>query len=156
MFSRLLLRSGARQPNIHCFLSTFHVKQNVMYTKSHEWLKEMDAPGHYRIGLTHHAQRGLGDIVYTELLIKATEKIDEGTPISVIESVKAAEDLLSPVGGIITAVNEQLEDNPSLINKSAEEEGWIVEIESKDLDKLNFLTKKEYENYLVGTKEENE
>lgn len=106
------------------------------YTKDHEWV-EID--GHEAVvGISEHAAEELGDITYVELPAEQSE-IAAGDSLGVIESVKAASDVYSPVGGTVVAVNSRLEESPELVNASAEDEGWICRIArfaESDLDKL--------------------
>ena len=106
------------------------------YTKDHEWV-EIDGKEAV-VGISTHAAEELGDITYVELPAEQS-KIEAGDSLGVIESVKAASDVYSPVGGTVVAVNTQLEDCPELVNASAEEEGWIcriAEFDESDLDDL--------------------
>lgn len=99
------------------------------FTESHEWI---ELEGHVgTVGVTHHAQKELGDIVYVELP-KVGKELARGEAAAVLESTKAAADVYSPVGGTILEVNNALKDQPELINQSPEKEGWLYKIELKD------------------------
>ena len=100
------------------------------YSKDHEWLEfEGDVA---TIGITNHAQESLGDIVFIDLP-EIGKKTSSGDEVSVIESVKAASDIYSPLDGEIIEVNEMLSQDATLINKNAEDEGWIFKLKISDL-----------------------
>ena len=94
----------------------------LKYTKDHEWILVKNDIG--IIGITNHAQESLGDIVYIELP-QIGKKVDAGSEVSVIESVKAASDIYSPLNGEIIEINSKLSETPSLINSDPENDGWI-------------------------------
>ena len=102
------------------------------YTPSHEWARD-EGDGTATIGITDHAQELLGDLVYVELP-EVGREVAAGNDCAVVESVKAASDIYSPVGGRIVEVNEALADAPERVNASPYGEGWIAKIEPKDLD----------------------
>ncbi|HEX9561484.1 MAG TPA: glycine cleavage system protein GcvH [Candidatus Dormibacteraeota bacterium] len=97
-----------------------------LYTKSHEWLT-VDGKS-VTVGITDFAQSQLGDVVFLELP-KPGRKLDAGETFGVVESVKAASDLYSPVSGRVSAVNEQLAGKPELINSDPYGDGWILKLE---------------------------
>ena len=97
-----------------------------LYTKSHEWLT-VDGMS-VTVGITDFAQSQLGDVVFLELP-KPGRKLDAGESFGVVESVKAASDLYSPVSGRVAAVNEQLAAKPELINSDPYGDGWILKLE---------------------------
>lgn len=107
------------------------------YADSHEWAL-LEADGTVRVGITDHAQELLGDLVFVELPEVGTS-VDKGDECSVVESVKAASDIYSPVTGEIIAVNAELEDAPEAINDSAYEDGWIFIIRPSDVSELDDL-----------------
>jgi len=116
------------------------------YSKVHEWIELNDDI--VTIGITNHAQESLGDIVFVDLP-EVGKTIESGGEVSVIESVKAASDIYSPVDGEITEININLNDNASLINEDAEIQGWIFKakiIDKTQLDSLMSLS--EYEDFL--------
>lgn len=96
------------------------------YTKTHEWVV-VDGK-HATIGISDFAQAQLGDVVFLELP-KTGRQLDSGETFGVVESVKAASDLYSPVAGRITEVNENLASKPELINSDPYGEGWILKLE---------------------------
>jgi glycine cleavage system H protein len=116
------------------------------YTKEHEWIKA-DGPI-ATIGITHHAQESLGDIVFVELP-KIGAELTAGKSFSSVESVKAVSDLYAPASGTVTEVNTALTDSPEKINKDAHD-AWIVKINLKDPVDLNaLLSAADYEKYVA-------
>ena len=116
------------------------------YTKDHEWISCNENIG--TVGITNHAQESLGDIVFIDLP-EINKEVKAGSEISVIESVKAASDIFSPVEGKIIEINNKLIDNAAIINSDAENEGWIFKIQIKDLKKINELMNlEEYQEFL--------
>jgi len=108
------------------------------YTKDHELVKFNDATGLGIVSITDHAQSSLGDVVFVELPSVGTT-IKQGDQIGAVESVKAASDIYAPISGEVKEVNEALNEQPGLLNKSAEDEGWLCKIEASnpsELDKL--------------------
>lgn len=103
-----------------------NVPANLHYAKSHEWVLD-NQDGTVTVGITDHAQEALGDVVFVELpdVGRALAKGDE---FGVIESVKAASDLYSPVQGEVIEVNEALEDSPEIVNEAPYEAGWIMKV----------------------------
>jgi len=112
------------------------IPSELKYVKSHEWLKLED--GVAVVGITHHAQCLLGDLVYVELPEVGTV-VSAHDEAGVVESVKAASDIYAPVSGEITEVNHALADTPELINSDPYGEGWIFKIELSDEGELNEL-----------------
>lgn len=113
------------------------IPTDLRYTESHEWAKSQD-DGIVQVGITDYAQSQLGDLVYVELP-EVGDRVESGDACAVVESVKAASDVYSPVSGEITAVNEDLTDSPELVNQDAFGDGWLFAIRPDDdgeLDKL--------------------
>ncbi len=110
---------------------------DLKFLKSHEWLRVEDG-GLVTVGISEHAQSLLGDLVYVELPAVG-EAVSAGAAVAVVESVKAASDVYSPVSGTIMAVNEALNDKPETINEDAFGEGWIFTLKLDDADQLNEL-----------------
>ena len=108
----------------------------MKYTDSHEWIR-MEA-SHGTVGISAHAQKELGEIVYVELP-KVGQEVVAGAEIAVLESTKAAADIHAPVSGKVTKVNEKLKADVSAINQSPETAGWLFEIEMHDLLELDTL-----------------
>lgn len=114
----------------------------MRYSESHEWVKVEKTFG--RIGISHFAQRELGDIVYIELP-EVGKKLSRGEELAVIESTKAATDIYTPVSGRVVKVNEEIKKNPLLINRAPEKEGWLVELELLEPEEIGaLLTEEEY------------
>ena len=102
------------------------VPADLRYTKSHEWLRTLP-DGSIEIGITDHAQQSLGDLVFVEVP-ESGKKLAAGDACAVVESVKAASDVYSPVAGEVTAGNPKLATEPDLINRDPYGEGWILRI----------------------------
>ena len=98
----------------------------MFFTKTHEWLNKT-GENEYVIGITDHAQGELSDIVFVDLPSIGAE-LKKGTTFMVVESVKAASDIYAPIDAEVIAINENLVDNPELINESAENKGWLVKV----------------------------
>lgn len=108
----------------------------MKYTETHEWIDLNGDIG--TVGITRHAAKELGDIVYVELP-KVGREVKAGDEVVVLESTKAAADGYAPVTGVILEVNEGLKDNAGLINTAAEKEGWLFKIKLTDLTQLEDL-----------------
>ena len=106
------------------------------YTKDHEWISLQDQVA--TIGITNFAQESLGDIVFVELP-KIGKLIKKGDQIGVVESVKAASEIYSPVSGKIIEVNNELIKTPQLVNTDPENSGWYIKINIEKTDELNNL-----------------
>lgn len=119
----------------------------IKYTETHEWIALEGEVG--TIGVTLHAQKELGDIVYVELP-KIGHEIKAGEPACVLESTKAAADVYSPVSGTLVEVNERLKEQPDLVNSSAEELGWLFKIRLKDPEELEKLMDKSAYDLISG------
>ncbi len=114
----------------------------MRYTDSHEWIHLSGNKG--KVGISKHAQKELGEIVYIELP-KLGEKVSAGDPLAVLESTKAAADIYSPVSSRVVSINEAVKENPALLNESPEDKGWVCELEidtPEDVEKL--LTEEAY------------
>jgi glycine cleavage system H protein len=109
------------------------IPANLKYLKSHEWVR-LDADNTVTIGITDYAQSLLGDLVYVELP-ETGRDLAAGEECAVVESVKSASDVYSPVSGEIVAVNEALADAPEKVNQSPYEDGWLFKIKLADDDK---------------------
>lgn len=116
------------------------------YTKEHEWV-EVDGLEAV-IGITEYAAKQLGDITYVELPKIDTDVII-GEGLGVVESVKAASDIFSPVSGTVCAVNKELDEDPGIINRSTENKGWVCRLNNLDLTELeDLMTKQQYDKFL--------
>ncbi len=109
----------------------------LRYAKSHEWVKS-EGDGTVTIGITDHAQELLGDLVFVDMP-EVGDNVEAGSECAVVESVKAASDIYSPVSGEIIAVNEALDDAPETINDDAFGEGWIFKVKLSDAADLDGL-----------------
>lgn len=124
-----------------------YVPDNLRYTESHEWIEELDN-GNVRVGITEFAQNALGDIVFVEL--PEEDSYATGDECGVVESVKTASDIYTPISGEIVAVNENLEDSPEAINESPYDDGWIFEMKVVDKEELSdLLSAEEYRNSIA-------
>ena len=106
------------------------------YSEEHEWISIEGGTG--TVGITEYAQNALGDIVFIEVPEVGSDH-DRGDEIAVVESVKAASEIYAPVGGEVVAVNENLEDEPALVNAHPETDGWFYKVLLSDLDELDDL-----------------
>jgi glycine cleavage system H protein len=114
-----------------------NIPSDLKYTQSHEWVRD-EGDGTVTIGITDHAQELLGDLVFVELPEVGSE-LDAGDECAVVESVKAASDVYSPLGGEVVEVNEQLGDAPETINTEAYGDGWIFKLKLTDAEELEGL-----------------
>lgn len=113
------------------------IPDDLKYTADHEWAKAVDG-GAIRVGITHHAQESLGDVVYVTLPeVGAT--LDVGAPFGEVESTKSVSDLLAPIAGTVHARNDALSATPELVNSDPYGDGWMVEISPGDPDALGSL-----------------
>ena len=110
---------------------------DLKFLKSHEWAR-VEGDGKITVGISDHAQGLLGDLVYVDLPAVG-DRVEAGNACAVVESVKAASDVYTPITGTITAVNAALADKPETINEDAYGEGWIFVVEAEEPDQLNDL-----------------
>ena len=121
---------------------------DIKFTREHEWVRIDGETG--VVGITEHAQEQLGDLVFVELP-EIGRNLDQGDEAGVVESVKAASEIYSPVGGEVTGINEALNDDPSLVNSDPMGEGWFYTIKLSDTGELEGLMDKEaYDEYVAG------
>ncbi|MBQ0757512.1 MAG: glycine cleavage system protein GcvH [Amphritea sp.] len=113
------------------------IPSNYRFAPSHEWILD-NGDGTVTMGISEHAQELLGDVVFVELP-EVGREVDAGEEFSLVESVKAASDIYSPVGGEIIAINETLEDEPEMVNSEPFDGGWIVKIKLADAAELDKL-----------------
>lgn len=123
------------------------IPTSLQYTATHEWLRAED-DGAVTIGITDHAQNLLGDIVYVELP-EAQKNVRMSDSCAVIESVKAAADVYTPITGMITAVNTQLSANPELINVDPYGDGWLCRIMPADKTEMSRLLSAEAYQHML-------
>ena len=112
------------------------IPDDLLYTESHEWIKCEGE--NIRVGITDHAQSELTDVVYVELP-KLERQMNAKEPIAVVESVKAASDIYSPVKGTVVEANKALEADPGLINREPYAQGWIFVLKIENPDDLKNL-----------------
>jgi glycine cleavage system H protein len=113
------------------------IPEELRYAKSHEWVRRED-DGTLTVGITQHAQEALGDMVFVELP-EVGRQVNAGEECTVVESVKAASDVYSPIAGEIIAVNEVLVDSPEQVNQAPYGAGWLFRLRPTDLSPLNEL-----------------
>ena len=119
---------------------------NLKFTKEHEWIDIEDNIA--TIGITKYAEEQLGDVVFVELPEEGiTVNLED--EIAVIESVKAAEDIKSPLSGTVIAVNSELTDTPEKLNEDPMGSAWLFKIEFDELDDSELLTEDEYETLIA-------
>jgi glycine cleavage system H protein len=121
----------------------------MKFTEDHEWLRP-EAPGSdvLVVGITEYAATQLGDVVYVELPEVETQ-VAKGDEIVVIESVKAASDIVAPIEGEIVEINEALSENPALVNEDPMGDAWFFKIKVEDLSALDdFMTEDEYKDHI--------
>lgn len=121
-----------------------NVPANLKYAPSHEWVLD-NGDGTVTVGITDHAQELLGDVVFVELP-EIGREVNAGEEFSLVESVKAASDIYSPISGEVVAVNAALEEAPETVNEEPFEGGWIAKIKLADSAELeNLLDAASYE-----------
>jgi glycine cleavage system H protein len=113
------------------------IPNNLKFLDSHEWAR-LEEDGTVTVGISDHAQGLLGDIVFVELP-DTGKTINKQDDIAIVESVKAASDVYSPLSGEIVSVNDALNDNPELINSSPYNDGWFFKIKPQNNDELEDL-----------------
>ena len=122
------------------------IPENYKFLSSHEWAK-VEEDGKVTVGISDYAQDQLGDIVFIELP-EIDSEVNQGDEVAVVESVKAASEVYSPVSGKVIDVNSSLEDSPETVNLSAFEEGWFFKIEATDISELdNLLLPEQYSEH---------
>ncbi|CAF1295642.1 unnamed protein product [Adineta ricciae] len=157
--SLLLFRRTVQFQPIRQIHLTKCMCQERYFTKKHEWIQLLDANKksiEVRVGISDHAQRALGDVVYCELpSVGAKFKRDD--TFATLESVKAVSDCYMPIDGEISNVNEKLKSEADLINKSPYENGWLIQAFIDDKEKKNIsstlMTEKQYKQFLETNKE---
>ena len=119
------------------------VPGDLKFLSSHEWAR-VESDGTITIGISDHAQDLLGDIVFVELP-EVGQSVDAENDTAIVESVKAASDIYSPLSGEVIEVNSLLEDQPEIINSSPYEDGWFYKLTPSDLSELdNLLSPEDY------------
>ena len=119
------------------------ILENLRYAKTHEWVQIIDA-GTARVGISDFAQHALGDLVFINLP-EIDDQLTAGNPFGDLESVKAVSDIVSPVSGVVSAVNQDVLDQPALINENPYE-SWFIEVTDFELAS-DLMTAAEYEDF---------
>lgn len=133
-------------------MEEYKILDELYYTKEHIWVKiDNDIA---TIGITDYGQRQLGDIVFIDLP-ELEREVESGEVIASVESVKAISEIYSPVSGKIISINEDLSNDPSIINSDPYGDGWICDIQMKDLSEIeDLMTADDYRAYLEVVEEE--
>jgi glycine cleavage system H protein len=133
-----------------------NIPKDLRYTKSHEWVRMANGAAHgaapngaVEVGISEHAQSALGDLVFVEVP-EAGRVLKAGDACSVVESVKAASDVYSPVSGKVTAGNAALAAQPELVNQDPYGTGWLFRMQTDSpLDAASLMSAADYEKYLA-------
>ena len=121
----------------------------VYFTTDHEWVSIEGTTG--TVGITDYAQKALGDIVFIELP-QVGVPLKKGSEAAVVESVKAASDVYTPISGNVSAVNDAIADHPALVNESPEEKGWFFKVTLSDVGELTgLMDRTAYDNFLKAS-----
>jgi glycine cleavage system H protein len=123
-----------------------NIPGDLRYTKSHEWVRQIKGGG-VEIGITDHAQEALGDLVFVEVPDQG-RALQAGEACAVVESVKAASDVYSPLAGTVSAGNAALADKPELLNQDPYGEGWLFRLETS-ADTSALMNAAAYESFLA-------
>lgn len=113
------------------------IRAELKYLPSHEWVR-IEADGTATVGITDHAQEALGDVVFVDVPEVGSE-VAANEEAGVVESVKAASDIYSPISGDVIEVNEVLADSPETVNSSPYDDGWFYKVKPSDLSELEAL-----------------
>ncbi len=125
-----------------------HVPPDLKYTRTHEWIRTR-SDGTVEVGITDHAQHALGDLVFVEVPT-AGRALNAGEPCAVVESVKAASDVYSPVSGEVTAGNPELAAAPELINTDPYGSGWLMRVKPAGSATNGLMSSTDYEAMLAA------
>lgn len=123
------------------------IPQQLNYTKTHEWVRKDEE--YFTVGITDHAQTMLGDLVYVELP-EPESNFDNGQECAVVESVKAAADIYCPISGEIIEINEEVIENPQLINQDPYGKGWLLRVKPFESDQAALLSADEYSKVVAS------
>lgn len=124
------------------------IPDDLRYTSEHEWVR-VEPDGTVTIGITDYAQSQLGDIVFVDVPEEG-KTVAKGDEAAVVESVKAASDVYSPVSGTVIEGNADLADNPGLVNEDADGEGWFFKLTLSDPDELkDLMDEAKYEAFVA-------
>jgi glycine cleavage system H protein len=126
-----------------------NIPNDLRYTKSHEWVRA-GQNGTVEIGISDHAQSALGDLVFVEVP-EVGRAVTAGEACAVVESVKAASDVYSPVSGNVTAANAALATKPELLNEKPYGEGWLFRVQTTSpIDAASLMSAADYASYLAA------
>lgn len=115
------------------------------FTDSHEWVEIENNIA--TVGITNHAQESLGDVIFVGLP-SVGDQLTAKQVLGDVESVKAASDIYTPVGGKVVAVNEKAKDEPKLLNESAEKDGWLIKVDATGASVEGLMSKEQYDEFL--------
>ncbi|MCX7117898.1 MAG: glycine cleavage system protein GcvH [Legionellales bacterium] len=125
-----------------------NIPKHLKFTQTHEWLNGSEAD--VVVGITDHAQQLLGDMVFVDLP-EVGQSVSLGDEMGVVESVKAASDFYAPISGVVVAVNQQVNEDPALVNSDPYGAGWLVKIKASNLDEMKtLLNASQYELEIAG------
>lgn len=128
------------------------IPDDLKYTKTHEWVR-VENDGTVTVGITHYAQEALGDLVFVELP-EIGQEVEIEEQCAVVESVKAASDIYSPISGEVVKVNTALTEKPELVNSSPYEDGWLFKVKlAKESGLEELLAARDYEEILKQQEE---
>ncbi len=131
-----------------------HMPEDLKYTETHEWVSKDEGKNIATIGISDYAQDQLGEIEFVDLP-EVGSKVAAGDEVCVLESVKAAADVCSPLTGTIIAINEDLEDAPGLVNTDPYQDGWLYKIDIKDMVEYDELLDKDaYQDHILESQGE--
>lgn len=117
------------------------IPTELKYTTTHEWVRQEE--DYLTVGITHHAQTMLGDLVYVELPA-VDEALNEGQECAVVESVKAAADIYAPISGDVIEINMAVIKNPQLVNQDPYGQGWLFRMKSDEVTPIHLLSAADY------------
>lgn len=124
------------------------IRDNLKYTSDHEWIRLEDDTAY--VGITDYAQKELGDIVFIEVETEE-ETLDKGETFGTVEAVKTVSDMYMPLSGKVAEFNEELEDQPEIVNKDPYGDGWIIKIKISDKSEMDDLLDAEgYKKVIEG------
>ncbi len=125
-----------------------NIPDDLRYTAEHEYVRALDEPGVFAVGITDFAQGELGDIVFLNLP-KVGEHFDAHASFGTIEAVKAVSDLYSPIAGEVTAINEALDADPAVVNQDPYGGGWMIHLKADDASLVEkLLDAKAYKTHI--------
>jgi glycine cleavage system H protein len=129
-------------------MASHQVPKDLRYTKEHEWVRVAGEMA--TIGITDYAQGALGDIVFVDLPTVGDE-LNQNEVFGSVEAVKTVSELYSPVGGAVSAVNETIQDDPAVVNRSPYSDGWMIQARLRDVSEVeSLMTADEYTSHVAG------